>query len=274
MIKPNFSESQLQQLVNTEITMACYANFRPKRHWWFHPIIFNLIEEGDLGWDTAYYFPWLLNPPDSSGANFFIQYKLSKLIEGNRAKEWQYWGKEYLRFQIPYTTKDNSTRKYIDDFSQFNALKNLANRSYQVFYATNHIIEKRQLFQLASSQRLLSEIPALSVSSINKKHKKVTFTDTSRHFLLHSEVDEKEKLKIKEIISKLADIEKHRFSQDVTKLKDFLLEVEKELNQEYRGFQEEFAKVENYPQEIRVQRQALIIAKYLKSYLDIYWYRI
>ena len=205
MIKPNFSESQLQQLVNTEITMFCYSRFRPMECWWFHPIIIDLIEEDELGWDSAFYFPWLLIRPDNSGVNFFIQYKLSKLIEGRRGREWKHWNSSYLRFQIPYTIKDKLTKKYSDDFSQFNALKKLANKGYPVFYATNHTVERYELFHLASSQRLLSEVPFLDVSSVNRLHKKVTFTETSSHFLLHSDIGKTIKMKLKDIVSKLKE---------------------------------------------------------------------
>ncbi len=274
MIKPNFSELQLQQLVNTEITMACFSRFHPVRRWWFHPIIFDLIAEGEFGWDTAYYFPWLLTPPDSSGANFFIQYKLSKLIEGNRGKEWKRWNSSYFRFQIPYTIKDKKTKQYIDDFSQFNALKNLADRGYSVFYATNHIVEKDELLELASNQRLLDKIPALSVSSIKGLHKKVTFTDTSQNFLLHSKVYEAEKIRIKELISKVLQEEKRAFAEDVKRLREFLIETEREFNGERYGFKKELARMQEYPEEIRTIRQAFIIAKYFRIYLDCYWVRI
>ena len=77
MTNPNFSESQLQQLVNTEITMHLFS----KEGKIYIPNIVSLIQENRLGWDTAFYFPWLTPPPNPNhrGYNFFIQYKLSKL---------------------------------------------------------------------------------------------------------------------------------------------------------------------------------------------------
>lgn len=102
MLRPNFSESQLQQLINTEIVMFLYAN----RGSTYLPIIVSLLEEFFLGWDTGFYFPWLGPPPhpDHRGCNFFIQYKLSELIEGPRGREYSLWHCPYLRFHISYYT--------------------------------------------------------------------------------------------------------------------------------------------------------------------------
>lgn len=276
MIKPNFSESQLQQLVNTEITMFCYSRLYPLKRWWFHPIIVDLIEEGEVGWDSAFYFPWLSIRPDNSGANFFIQYKLSKLIEGKRGKEWKYWNASYLRFQIPYMIKDKSTKKYSDDFSQFNALKKLATKGYSVFYATNHTVERQKLFSLASGQRLLNEIPFLDVSSVAQLHKKVTFTEKSGHFLLHSDIDKITKVKLNEIASKLKEVKKRNLTEDIGILTEFLIEIEKELDIENKNsFKEKIKKYESYADtEVKKYFETSLIAKYLKLYLDCYWYRI
>jgi hypothetical protein len=133
METPNFSESQLQQLVNTEITMNLFS----KEGKIYIPNIVNLIQENSLGWDTAFYFLWLTAPPNPihRGCNFFIQYKLSNLIEGHRAKEWIYWRKPYLRFKIPYPTKDKITKISIDDYNQFQYFaKNLQNPSSNTPY--------------------------------------------------------------------------------------------------------------------------------------------
>ena len=166
---PNFSESQLQQFVNTEITMQLYLHKKIL----INPTIVSLVKEYKLWWDTAFNFPWLLVPknPDHKGCNFFIQYKLSELIEGHRGKEWSYWNMPYLRFQIPYSTKDNNNLSF-DDYHQFDCLKDLANQDYYVFYATNHVVKDNELFNIAATQHLLDEIPFLDVSKISGRHKK------------------------------------------------------------------------------------------------------
>lgn len=103
MLEPNFSESQFQQIVNTEIVMQLFAQKKIR----FHPIVLSLREEFLHGWDSGFYFPWLPIPPhtDENGCNFFIQYKLSKQIEGNKGREYNIWHAPYLRFHIPYSTK-------------------------------------------------------------------------------------------------------------------------------------------------------------------------
>ncbi|GAH43984.1 unnamed protein product, partial [marine sediment metagenome] len=174
MIKPNFSECQLQQLVNIEIVMRIYSLNKNI----YIPIIINPLEEHKLGWDTAFYFPWLFLPQHQThrGCNFFIQYKLSKIIEGHRGKEWICWRKPYLIFQIPYPTKDGNNKHYYDNYNQFDNLKELSNKGYYVYYATNHIVYDYELFSIAKDQRLVEEIPLLDVSMIKNRHKNVTFT--------------------------------------------------------------------------------------------------
>ena len=275
MIEPNFSESQLQQVINTEITMFCFSSFFPNRCWWFNPIIRNLIEEGELGWDTAFYFPWLSISPNKSGANFFIQYKLSKLIEGRRGNEWENWNNSYLRFQIPYTVKDKTTNRYSDDYSQFNALKKLANKGYTVIYATNHILERQKLFDLAINKKLISQIPCLDISAFNQLHKKVTFTETSNHFCLHSELDKTKKTNLKEITSNIRE-KKEILTEDIRILKEFLIEIEKGLHIESENsFEEKMKRFEKYDEMYpKTFLEAGLISRYLKVYLDCYWYRL
>lgn len=90
MIEPNFGEGQLQQCVNSEIAArALYAYGT-----WCHPVIITLPEELDLGWDSGFFLPWVLIPASTKnlGCNFFVQYKLSVLLEGPRGGQFSDWG--------------------------------------------------------------------------------------------------------------------------------------------------------------------------------------
>jgi hypothetical protein len=100
MVKPNFSECQLQQLVNNEIVI----NLLQSKNKYVIPKIPSLPEEYKLGWDTGFYFPWLgiLHNPKHKGCNFFLQYKISSEI-GKKGNQYSYWSAPYYRFQIPYT---------------------------------------------------------------------------------------------------------------------------------------------------------------------------
>ncbi len=243
----------------------------------YPPIIVSLSEEFFLGWDTGFYFPWLSQPPhpDHRGCNFFIQYKLSELIEGSRGREYSIWRHPYLRFYISYSTKSQVTGRYIYDYNQFNNLKDLADQGYFVFYSTNHVVHDHELLQLATSNVLLDEIPFLDISMINNNHNKVTFTNDSSYFLLHSEPEKIPVTKWKQIYSILMKKEGTMLSEDTKLLGDFILAFEKKMNiPEKSGFDADIQKISNLPRDIRVISKAIIVSRYLRKYLDLYWYKL
>lgn len=274
MQKPNFSESQLQQLVNTEITM--YLDNKNKSRF-SHPTIISLIEEYGLGWDTGFYFPWLdMTPnPDHRGCNFFIQYKLSNLIKGHSAHEWKDWNHPYLRFQIPYSTKDKKNNKSIDDYHQFDRLKELTDNGYFVYYATNHVIYDSDLFRIATNKNLINEIPFLDVSRINAHHKKVTFDEKCSHFLLHSEPEKIETIKWNNILENLTESKKTLLFEDINFLEKFIIDLEERLLGEVvGGYLDEIHKYDHRDEEFNIVLiKQLIISKYLRKYLGIFWFR-
>lgn len=254
--------------------MEITGRLQSQRRHFFPPIIISLIEEYDLGWDTAFFFPWLSMPPhpDNRGCNFFIQYKLSELIEGHRAREWSHWNEHYFRFQIPYSTKDTITHRYYDDYNQFDHLKDLANMGYYVYYFTNHVLRDRDLFHMASDQQLLDEIPILDVSDINGYHKKVTFTKDSPYFLLHSKLEEIKMLNWEKLIDTIKKSDGTSLFKDVEVLKKFIYRLEEETYQK-GGFREEIMKFADWPKREKTIGEATIISKYLKRNLDLYWFK-
>ncbi|MFE8048768.1 hypothetical protein [Brenneria goodwinii] len=194
MREANFSESQLQQAVNTAFMqfIADKTKTLPFAH------VPSLFDESSLGWDTAFYFKGLkhcLPNPDHQGCNFFIQYKLSGLLTSAGAKEWHDWGTDYFRFKIPHSTKD-AHGKFIDDYHQWDSLKELAGKGYPTFYATNSTLSRDELIKAYDSKSLINEIPLLDVRNVHGRHKHVTFTSSSKHFKLHSEVERVEKVSI------------------------------------------------------------------------------
>ncbi|MEY3480258.1 MAG: hypothetical protein RIQ71_1033 [Verrucomicrobiota bacterium] len=182
MIEPNFGEGQLQQVVNTAFTQFALNHHGVHAN----PIIPTLVAEHGLGWDTAFYFPWLGYLPldNHDGCNFFIQYKASKLIEGTRGAQWQEWKDRYFRFQIPHIVKKGKT--HVPDYHQFDSLRCLAEYGCEVYYATNHVTSREDLFAEADSCELLEKIPFLDVRDMADRHFYVTFTAASDHFYLHS----------------------------------------------------------------------------------------
>lgn len=190
MRDPNFSESQLQQAVN-----AAYIRhiFETRGQWAFAHVP-SLFDEFDLGWDSAFYFPWLHYPPenDHEGCNFFIQYKLSGQLTSAGAKQWVFWNAEYFRFKIPHSTRDENGA-FIDDYHQWDRLKGLADNGYPTFYATNSTLSKNEIIAESNAGTLLNSTPVLDVRLVANQHKLVTFTPGSDHFLLHSEKEETKK---------------------------------------------------------------------------------
>lgn len=201
MREPNFSESQLQQAVNTAYIRTVYE----KHGIWIFANVPSLIDEFDLGWDSAFHFPWYphLPHPDHEGCNFFIQYKLSGELTSAGAKEWKYWHSEYLRFKIPHSTKDSSG-KFVDDYHQWDRLKDLANQDYPTFYATNFTLSKDDLRNASQAGTILNDIPLLDVRGVGAFHKHVTFTSSSTFFLLHSENEESSKISFATAVEKLS----------------------------------------------------------------------
>ena len=202
MREPNFSESQLQQAVN-----AAFIRYVSEvRGEWVFANIPSLCAEYDLGWDTAFYFNWLPYPPADGheGCNFFVQYKISGLLTSAGAKQWEFWRSEYFRFKLPHCTR-NDSGEYIDDYHQWDRLKELANKNYPTFYATNETLSKNDLKTKSVNGTLLQSIPMLDVRHVNDKHKFVTFTAESDYFLLHSEKEEVNKVSFSRVIEQLFD---------------------------------------------------------------------
>jgi hypothetical protein len=202
MREPNFSESQLQQAVNTAYIRHVFENHGE----WVFANVPSLIDEFDLGWDSAFHFPWYPHPPlpDHEGCNFFIQYKLSGELTSAGAKEWDHWNTEYFRFKIPHSTKDSSG-KFIDDYHQWDRLKELANKGYPTYYATNATLSKDSMRSASQAGSLLNDIPLLDVRGVTALHKHVTFTSSSTFFLLHSEKEESPRVSFSTAIERLSN---------------------------------------------------------------------
>lgn len=222
MRDPNFSESQLQQAVNT----AYIRHIFDVHGRWVFANVPSLFDEFDLGWDTAFHFPWLHYPPDDDheGCNFFLQYKLSGQLTSAGAKEWPFWGSEYFRFKIPQSTRDVSGT-FVDDYHQWDRLKELADRNYPTFYATNSTLSKDELKSESKAGTLLNTIPMLDVRTVASLHKQVTFTPDSAHFLMHSEKEEVKKTSFADTIERLAAIPAERPEKSNEKLLKALGEI-------------------------------------------------
>lgn len=222
MRDPNFSESQLQQAVNTAFIRYVFE----KHGIWVFANVPSLIDEFDLGWDSAFHFPWLPHHPhpNHEGSNFFIQYKLSGELTSSGAKEWQHWSSEYFRFKIPHSTKD-SAGNFVDDYHQWDRLKDLANNNYPTFYATNSTLSKDNLRNASKAGTLLNDIPLLDVRGVRALHKHVTFTPTSTIFLLHSEKEESYKTSFAAAIKKLSEEKTTPLNKASENLYRFLKEI-------------------------------------------------
>ncbi len=269
---PDFSESQLQQLINTEITLRLYSATQQV----YSPSIVSLVREHDLGWDTAFYFPWLSTPPhpDHKGCNLFIQYKLSELL-GAGGGEYSVWGCPYMRFRIPHSVKSQATGRYENDYAQFDNLKELADTGYSTYYATNHIVRSQDLFSLGASQRLLDEIPFLDISFVSDHPLKVTFTEQSAFFMLFSDPTEAKMMKWENVLRTIQEARRTIFREDVEFVSDLVMRLEERLK--VAGdvlFRLQRTRIADISLPERSMLEALLLAKYLRQYSGIHWYRV
>lgn len=210
MIEPDFREPQLQQTVNGAFLLWAIT----QGNGFVHPVVPSLPEEELLGWDSAFFFPWLLPGPNLQhhGCNFFLQYKISLVVEGHNGGQYADWYQSYYRFQIPHTTKHGT--QYVSDFHQLYALQALAGQQYEVYYATNQVTSRHDLFTLAENRALLDNTPFLSVADVTHDHRYVTFTPTSQHFFLHSETEECRKHPFEMVQSGLRQAERRPLGKD------------------------------------------------------------
>ncbi|WP_157379187.1 hypothetical protein [Burkholderia ubonensis] len=219
MLDPNFSESQLQSAAN-----LAYADEVRKRTGGIpYPFVPSLPAEYLLGWDTAYDLDWIrhrLSGPFADrhkGCNFFLQYKLSSLIDNpTRSKEWAAWGKPYFRFQIPHKKKIG--KLYRNDFHQWERLKEIAAIGAPTFYATNTMIEESELRTLFEGGRLLDRIALLDVAPIKRKHIHASCADPFSKFALHSTPEEARILSFREAVASLSNVPKYSYEQGVEQL--------------------------------------------------------
>ena len=191
MTEPDFSEMQLQQVFNIKL----HEHYQSLGYLAF-PHIPSLFREFELGYDTGVEFLWNHLPPgarrNEAGLSLFFQFKLSTLLESNRAKQWNVWEQAYLRFKIPHVNNNQ------DDYHQWLAMKDLGNNGFPAYYATNSMTSLTELRESYYDNSLLDKIPLLDVRDI-EQHKFITFTSDSEDFALHSEVTKTPKKLIKSV---------------------------------------------------------------------------
>lgn len=272
MIEPNFGESQLQQIVNTALTQFTYDNYGG----YAHPIIPTLVAERMLGWDSGFHFPWLPYLPieDQEGCNFFIQYKQSTFIEGTRGAQRSVWNQKYFRFKIPHTVKQNGL--YVKDFHQYESLKLLSDNDCEVYYATNHLTDRDQLFEEASSGVLLDRIPFMDLRDMPGQHTYATFTSESDHFYLHSDPVKVGRLKGVDIFEKISEFKKVPLEQSNDQLFSNLRRLS-EKNRLLGDYLESLGSLDEVDLPSPLSRQILrfnALRFAYRNYLNLHIYRI
>lgn len=267
MREPNFSESQLQQAVNS----AYIRHIIETKGQWVFAHVPSLIDEFELGWDSGFYFPWINHIPniDNEGCNFFIQYKLSGKLTSAGAKEWIHWNTEYFRFKIPHCTSDENN-KSVDDYHQWNRLKELALNNYPTFYATNSTLSKDEIITESTQGTLLKTIPMLDVRSVVNQHKFVTFTPISEFFLMHSETEKVNK-NIFSNIEEILNLQTFEYPAESNKK---LLKILREMEKDNESWQNDILKID---QNIDAQLPAMFITwikrsqivQFMKKHINI-----
>lgn len=270
MLEPNFSESQLQQATNT----AFIRKVLKHHNYWAFAHVPSLIAEFDLGWDTAFYLDWLPHAPSPTdeGCNFFLQYKLSVELTSKRAKEWPHWREEYFRFKIPHSSR-NDKGETIDVYHQWQRLKDLANKNYPTFYATNSTLNKTVLQTTLDAGTLLDHVPLLDVRKVANEHKHVTFTSNSKSFALHSEKEVTEKSYFSTVLRHLEDQKQSSLRVST----DNLLGVLKEMGENDEGWHRDLSRWPidpNLPTHIQPWVKQAFLASFVRKHVGavLLWY--
>ena len=263
MREPNFSESQLQQAVNT----AFIRHVSQLHGEWVFANVPSLCAEYDFGWDSAFYLRWLPYIPadDHEGCNFFIQYKLSGLLTSSGARQWQFWGSQYFRYKIPHSTKD-ANGNFVDDYHQWERLKELADRNYPTFYATNETLSKDELKAKHDDGTLIDFILLLDVRDVSGLHKFVTFTNDSRYFLLHSEKEESKKLSFSEAFRVIYDGPTSTISES----NELIIEVLKVMDEAGESWRNDFLRINqaiDFPELFRPWVKRHMIASFIRKHI-------
>ncbi len=268
MREPNFSESQLQQAVNTELIRKVV---RTRGDWVFAHVP-SLVAEFDLGWDVGFYFPWLSNPPspDDEGCNLFLQYKLSGELTSAGAREWSTWKSPYFRFKIPHSTR-TKTGTFIDDYHQWVCLNKLAAKSYPTFYVTNATLFKADVQSQYSAGTLLMHVPALDVRKVSGRHKHVTFKPDSSHFVLHSEEESSAKVMLSQVLARVEQSDNLPIRETVERLVADL----HELPRSDESWNSDLARLTDsannpVPPLLRSWGQYFQIANFVRKHLDVH----
>jgi len=284
MLEPNFSESQLQTAAN-----LAFANEIRRRVGGFpFPFVPSLPAEFLLGWDTAFDLEWVrrrLSGPFANrhkGCNFFLQYKLSGVMEHARnSKEWSAWQAPYFRFRIPHRKKVRD--RVVDDFHQWERLKEIAAAGVPTCYATNTMLEESELRQLFETRTLLDRVVLLDVAPIKRKHIHASFADPFTKFMLHSVPEESELITLTGLINKLSNATYKSYEEGIVELTSIAVGLSKgdrsatdapTVEQELASFQQFFItytgpRVSGLPQ----LKRAILEAFYIRRFgLRPHWY--
>lgn len=266
---PNFSESQLQSAVNSALVRNVYE----ENQVWIMPFVVSLRDEFATGWDSAFSVPWYpAGDPGHNGCNLFIQYKLSDQLTTPQAKQWSHWNQEYFRFKIPHRTKRSG--KIVDDFHQWRSLVRLSNAGFAAFYVTNSTLSSRTLNKHYASGVLLERVVWLRVSDITTKHKEVTFTRSSPHCYLHSEVKKIPRISFKEVLSALKATEQ---SKSLADSNFALIETLNEMPSKDHSYKESIARISELASELREQGASSYIHFLIRNHVhrffgcNLYW---
>lgn len=260
---PDFCESQLQELYNSE-----FARLWPhKPPGYFPPVVVSLPQEKHKGWDTGYNLPWLgkVNPKNNF-CNLFIQYKLSYICDHPMSGEYDSWNEPYFRFMIPHQIESYGGRRNKYSHHQFEALRKLSEDGFAVSYATNSTIYWEQLFDWALKEQITQMCPLLDVSDLHEQHRYVTFTKDSDYFLLHSELYKTGRMSYEIVRSKVLEAKRSSLEEDLRILPRTLSEYP-EFRRSYQFYIREYAAES-------VQARWLILHYLVSVLLGITWIKL
>lgn len=260
MGKTEFGEQQIRDLVNPSLVL--YA--RQKYNSMIVPISPTPHLEHELGWDTGFCVPGLRAMQDDTyGCNLFIQYKVSSHHESKHCAYHKLWSsRDYYLFRLYYTVHGTK------DYHQLDNLIDLSNKGFMTVYVTNHVWELSELVKLYINQRIVHELPVLAVTHMLGQHSKVSFTDSSSYFCLHSDVSEARSFKLTNIIG---DLRATNYFDDIERLLEFIQNNDDRAY--YMAGYEQLLRFFHKPTIAEEVARALSVRFLLNHYMNIHWFR-
>ena len=171
----------------------------------------------------------------------------------------------------------------MNDFHQWERLKEIAAAGVPTCYATNTMLEESELRRLFESGELLNRVVLLDVAPIKRKHVHASFADPYTKFMLHSVPEEANLLTFTGLINNLSSATYRSYEEGIAELTSIAVRLSEgdepatdapSIEEELANFQQFFItytgpRVSGLPQLKRAILEAFFVRRFS---LMPYWF--